>query len=203
MSSAKMPPRDEILLDYICSSHFESFGARVFNHIYPGTRYLPNWHIAALHHHLQEVGKGIFNRLIVAMPPRSGKSAGENGRMAWIPTTICRCVANGGILCSIPGSRSRHILARRTPVPRLANPPEPGLHDQSFPYRTEARAAAKRLQNRSSTAHSMPCLAFATIRLTNRDRENNVVSGIGSTERSKNMGMRYDPRSKPQLPPQL
>lgn len=62
------------LLDVICRTDFESFGAKVFSHLYPGTPYHQNWHTQSLHYHLGDVGRGAYNRLIVAMPPRSGKS---------------------------------------------------------------------------------------------------------------------------------
>jgi len=74
MDRPKGMQTDRDVLDIVCRRDFESFGALVFDHLNPGTIYLPNWHTKSLHYHLGDVGRGTYNRLIVAMPPRSGKS---------------------------------------------------------------------------------------------------------------------------------
>jgi predicted phage terminase large subunit-like protein len=47
---------------------------KCFGTIFPGTPYLPNWHIDAIVHQLMLVKDGITARLLINQPPRSGKS---------------------------------------------------------------------------------------------------------------------------------
>lgn len=62
------------LLDVVLWHDFESFAVRVFQHLNPGTAFLRNWHFTAVAYHLELIRLQTFNRLIIAMPPRSGKS---------------------------------------------------------------------------------------------------------------------------------
>lgn len=50
------------------------FIERVFNHLFPNTAYLPNWHIALIAARLEDVLEGRCTRLIINVPPRSLKS---------------------------------------------------------------------------------------------------------------------------------
>jgi predicted phage terminase large subunit-like protein len=51
-----------------------NFTERVFNHLNPGTAYLPNWHMELIASKLQAVLEGKIKRLIINVPPRSLKS---------------------------------------------------------------------------------------------------------------------------------
>jgi predicted phage terminase large subunit-like protein len=62
------------LLDAVCRTDFPSFIGKSFHLLTPGARYLPNWHIHALAHHLELVRLGKIRRLMINMPPRSLKS---------------------------------------------------------------------------------------------------------------------------------
>lgn len=51
-----------------------SFIEKVMNTINPSERYLDNWHIWAIAWYLEQVRLGTIQRLIICLPPRSGKS---------------------------------------------------------------------------------------------------------------------------------
>jgi hypothetical protein len=46
----------------------------VFRTLEPGTEFQPNWHLEHIAHRLQQVAAGEIKRLIINVPPRSGKS---------------------------------------------------------------------------------------------------------------------------------
>jgi len=71
MTSALPAPH---LLSAILRSDLASFIARAFAELNPGVGYLPNWHIRAIAHALEQVRTGLCTRLIINMPPRSLKS---------------------------------------------------------------------------------------------------------------------------------
>lgn len=71
IARARNEPR---LLEAILRGNFEMFGRKVFNHLNPGTEFQPNWHIKSIYWHLDQIRIATFNRLIITMPPRSGKS---------------------------------------------------------------------------------------------------------------------------------
>ncbi len=50
------------------------FAEKAFTYLNPGTVFLPNWHIAAIAWHLEQVRLGKIKRLIINIPPRYGKS---------------------------------------------------------------------------------------------------------------------------------
>ena len=58
----------------ILRQDFTSFGAKVFSYLNPGTPYLPDWHTRATHYALEGIRKAYYQGLILAQPPRSGKS---------------------------------------------------------------------------------------------------------------------------------
>lgn len=51
-----------------------SFIQMAFSTVDPGNRYVHNWHVDAIAHHLEQVKSGTIKRLIITMPPRSLKS---------------------------------------------------------------------------------------------------------------------------------
>lgn len=76
---------DARALRAILRSDFESFCRHVFNHLNPGTEFLPNWHVKSICWHLDQIGRGYYPRLLMTMPPRSGKSiAGSVAFPAWL-----------------------------------------------------------------------------------------------------------------------
>jgi hypothetical protein len=65
--------RNEILAA-VLRSDLRFFIWKAFQTISPGTPYLPNWHIDAIVYQLLQVHTKKTNRLLVTLPPRSGKS---------------------------------------------------------------------------------------------------------------------------------
>ena len=61
-------------LDAACRLDFETFAERVFRFLDPGTPYHVNWHTKSIHWHLDLIRQQTINRLIIAQPPRTGKS---------------------------------------------------------------------------------------------------------------------------------
>ena len=55
-------------------SDLNSFIRKSFTTIFPGTPYLPNWHIDAIVYQLMRVHRGEVSRLLINQPPRSLKS---------------------------------------------------------------------------------------------------------------------------------
>lgn len=71
----KIPPIDlNMALDEACRRDFETFSARVFDHLNPRAKNHVNWSTHTLHWHLDLVRRGEVRRLKIAMPPRTGKS---------------------------------------------------------------------------------------------------------------------------------
>lgn len=62
------------LLDAATRQQLPTFIHRCFQTVSPGVRFLDNWHIEAIAHHLGLVQRGEIRRLIITMPPRSLKS---------------------------------------------------------------------------------------------------------------------------------
>jgi predicted phage terminase large subunit-like protein len=62
------------VLAALLRSDLRYFVWKCFGTIFPGTPYLPNWHIDAIVHQLMLVKDGITARLLINQPPRSGKS---------------------------------------------------------------------------------------------------------------------------------
>ena len=65
---------DKRALEMALRTDFVSFIEKVMNTIDPGGRYLDNWHVWAIAWHLEQVRLGKIRRLIICVPPRSGKS---------------------------------------------------------------------------------------------------------------------------------
>src|SRR6476620_8325343 len=64
---------------------FYYFVWKCFQTIAPGTRFLPSWHLRAIPCELKRVQRGDTTRLIVNLPPRSGKSISVSvAYVAWL-----------------------------------------------------------------------------------------------------------------------
>ncbi|HVL74109.1 MAG TPA: hypothetical protein VM434_19730 [Beijerinckiaceae bacterium] len=62
------------LLRAILRQDLASFLAKSFGTLEPGSPYLDNWHVHAIAHQLMRVHRGEVKRLVINVPPRSGKS---------------------------------------------------------------------------------------------------------------------------------
>jgi predicted phage terminase large subunit-like protein len=62
------------LLDALLRNDLAAFIQRSFQTVAPGQRYLHNWHIEAIAHHLEQCRLGETRRLIITLPPRNLKS---------------------------------------------------------------------------------------------------------------------------------
>ena len=62
------------LLNASLRNDYASFAERAFQTVNPGTEFLANWHQQAIAHHLEQCRQRKIKRLMITMPPRSGKS---------------------------------------------------------------------------------------------------------------------------------
>jgi predicted phage terminase large subunit-like protein len=62
------------LLRAILRADLNAFAHRVFQTVAPNDPYLDNWHIEAITHRLERCRSGETTRLMISLPPRSGKS---------------------------------------------------------------------------------------------------------------------------------
>ena len=62
------------LLDAILRKHFYLFFQAAFAIVSPGATFIPNWHLEVIANALMELATGKTQRLIINVPPRSGKS---------------------------------------------------------------------------------------------------------------------------------
>jgi predicted phage terminase large subunit-like protein len=69
-----MTSHDVALLNALLNNDFESFLRRGFHTLHPGTKYLDNWHQAAIAYQLERIRRGEITRLIINLPPRYLKS---------------------------------------------------------------------------------------------------------------------------------
>src|SRR4051794_11817006 len=69
-----MPLNSTALVHAACRTDLVSFVHKCFNMLAPNARFLMNWHICAMAHHLEQVWRGKIKRLIITVPPRSLKS---------------------------------------------------------------------------------------------------------------------------------
>lgn len=65
---------NEKMLQSVLRTDLSAFIAKSFGTVSPGIEYLPNWHMRAIAHQLERVRRGEIRRLLITMPPRSGKS---------------------------------------------------------------------------------------------------------------------------------
>ena len=66
--------RDRAIFNALLRQDLYAFLQRVFRELHPGTPFSPNWHYEHLCHKLMQVSRGEVKRLIINVPPRSGKS---------------------------------------------------------------------------------------------------------------------------------
>ena len=92
-----------------------SFTHRVFLAKNPGIVFMPNWHLEAIAYYLTLVAEGHIKRLIITLPPRSGKSISASVACpAWLlgldPTKQIVCVSYAQDLAELGA------IKRRKPV---------------------------------------------------------------------------------------
>jgi hypothetical protein len=61
------------VLDALLRYDFYSFYRKCFHTVAPWTHFVSNWHVKAIAHCLIQVQRGEITRLVVNLPPRSGK----------------------------------------------------------------------------------------------------------------------------------
>jgi hypothetical protein len=92
-----MSTGERSVLHALLRNDLAAFIQRSFQTVVPGQRYLPNWHIEAIAHHLELCRKGRIRRLILTVPPRNLKSicasvafpsVGSENSCRWIPEII-------------------------------------------------------------------------------------------------------------------
>jgi len=68
-SEEQAPPVSQRrLLEAILRQNLSAFTERCFNELEPAHRYLHNWHLDAIAHHLSQVAKGECKRLVITVP---------------------------------------------------------------------------------------------------------------------------------------
>ena len=92
-----------------------SFIHRVFLTINPGIVFMPNWHLEAIAYHLTLVAEGHIKRLIITVPPRSGKSISASVAFpAWLlgldPTKQIVCVSYAQDLAELHAHHMRIVM---------------------------------------------------------------------------------------------
>ena len=115
-----------------------SFIHRVFLTINPGIVFMPNWHLEAIAYHLTLVAEGHIKRLIITVPPRSGKSISASVAFpAWLlgldPTKQIVCVSYAQDLAELHAHHMRIVMQsgwykNLFPFTRL-NPKKSSLND--------------------------------------------------------------------------
>lgn len=98
-------------LDVFLRADLSTFIARTFAHLDPQTVFAHNWHIDLLADRLTQVWEGKIRRLIITVPPRSGKSISASVAFpAWV---LGRNPAKR-IICASYGQELAQKLARDT-----------------------------------------------------------------------------------------
>ena len=110
MSDRSFLLRAALRTDFVC------FFEKCFLTIEPGTMYQDNWHIQAVACALQRVWAGELKRLVINVPPRSGKSIITSiAYAAWVlghdPTRRIICVSHSDVLAKTHASYFRAIVA--------------------------------------------------------------------------------------------
>ena len=100
----------------VCRVDLAAFNEAVWPYVNPGAPLLPNWHLDAIAHKLQQCAEGTIKRLIINIPPRHGKSfCASIAFPAWLlgrdPTTRVMAVSYGEDLA---GSLARSCMAVMT-----------------------------------------------------------------------------------------
>ena len=92
-----------------------SFIHRVFLTINPGIVFMPNWHLEVIAYYLMLVAQGHIKRLIITLPPRSGKSISASvAFVAWLlgldPKTQIVCASYGQELSELHAFHMRIVM---------------------------------------------------------------------------------------------
>jgi predicted phage terminase large subunit-like protein len=92
-----------------------SFIHRVFLTINPGIVFIPNWHLEAIAYYLTLVAEGRIKRLIITLPPRSGKSISASvAFVAWLlgldPRAQIVCASYGQDLSELHAFHTRIVM---------------------------------------------------------------------------------------------
>jgi hypothetical protein len=78
-------------LQAVLRQDLTTFTEKSFKAVNPGARYLPNWHIEAIAHALEQCHRREIRRLAIAVPPRSMKSICASVAFpAWLLTELRR-----------------------------------------------------------------------------------------------------------------
>jgi predicted phage terminase large subunit-like protein len=73
LSATRLPTPEQIVTERARRSLAE-FIRQAWPVVEPGSHYVPGWHLAAICEHLEAVTRGEIRRLLINVPPRSGKS---------------------------------------------------------------------------------------------------------------------------------
>ena len=65
---------DPRVMEAVLRTDLLAFSQQAFRTLEPGTPFQSNWHLEHVAHLLQQVANGVIRRLIINVPPRSGKS---------------------------------------------------------------------------------------------------------------------------------
>lgn len=108
-----MMPRDA--LNLLLREHLGAFTRQVFKTVVPDT-YLPNWHLEAYAHHLEEVARGRIRRLLITVAPRSLKSISASVAFpAWLlgrdPTRRVICLSYAQDLAVKHANQCRTVMS--------------------------------------------------------------------------------------------
>jgi predicted phage terminase large subunit-like protein len=92
--------REDSLIAAVLRQDLLSFNRMAFTTIEPGTQYQTNWHQHAITYQLGRVARGECRRLIICVPPRSGKSIAVSVSFpAWVlghhPEKKIMCISYG------------------------------------------------------------------------------------------------------------
>jgi predicted phage terminase large subunit-like protein len=96
-----------------------AFVEYAFSILYPGTPYMPNWHVQAITYRLNRCAKGEISRLLINMPPRYLKShtvsiAFIAWRLGLNPETKFICVSYGESLAKFLGEEFERLVRHET-----------------------------------------------------------------------------------------
>jgi predicted phage terminase large subunit-like protein len=118
------------LIRLMLRNDLSTFIHRTFQTVTPAQSYLPNWHIDAMAWHLEQCAIGDIKRLVITLPPRSGKSICASVAFpAWVlgrdPSKRIICASYSENLASKHAGDCRTVMEsdwyRRTfPVTRIS-----------------------------------------------------------------------------------
>lgn len=97
--------------DVLLRNDLANFIARTFAHLDPQTEFAHNWHLDLLADRLMQVRQGKIRRLIITVPPRSGKSISAS---VAFPAWVLGQSPASRIICASYGQELANKLARDT-----------------------------------------------------------------------------------------